>query len=140
MVNIPKIRNTYCKRICKRHTKHKVRQSKSGASRSYSQGKRKLWLLGDERKHPIRNGQSMPVFHKKSKTSKKLVLIMECSECGQKSQQTMKRTRMVEFGGTSKKERNVVPPRPSEPNRERLLGAWETWTFLFDQPVELPQN
>ncbi|CRK18153.1 hypothetical protein BN1723_017626 [Verticillium longisporum] len=70
MVNIPKTRMTYCKgKDCKKHTQHKVTQYKAGKASLFAQGKRRY-----DRKQSGYGGQTKPVFHKKAKTTKKVVL------------------------------------------------------------------
>jgi large subunit ribosomal protein L44e len=70
MVNVPKTRKTYCKgRDCGKHTLHKVTQYKAGKASSFAQGKRRY-----DRKQSGYGGQTKPVFHKKAKTTKKIVL------------------------------------------------------------------
>jgi large subunit ribosomal protein L44e len=70
MVNVPKTRKTYCKgRECNKHTLHKVTQYKAGKASSFAQGKRRY-----DRKQSGYGGQTKPVFHKKAKTTKKVVL------------------------------------------------------------------
>jgi hypothetical protein len=53
---------------------------------SLSLGKRRY-----DRKQKGYGGQTKPIFKKKAKTTKKIVLRMECTECGTKIQQTIKR-------------------------------------------------
>ncbi|CAE7745042.1 rpl36a [Symbiodinium sp. CCMP2456] len=65
MVNIPKTRNTYCRK-CKKHTPHKVSQYKTGKASLSAQGKRRY-----DKKQAGFGGQTKPVFHKKAKTTKK---------------------------------------------------------------------
>ncbi|KAH6900878.1 ribosomal protein L36a-like protein [Coprinopsis sp. MPI-PUGE-AT-0042] len=75
MVNIPKTRRTYCKgKTCKKHTPHKVTQYKKGKDSKVAQGKRRY-----DRKQSGYGGQTKPVFHKKAKTTKKVVLRLECT-------------------------------------------------------------
>merc|ERR1711957_246470 len=75
MVNIPKSRNTYCRK-CKKHTPHKVTQYKTGKASLSAQGKRRY-----DKKQAGFGGQTKPVFHKKAKTTKKIVLKFECTKC-----------------------------------------------------------
>merc|ERR1712170_314365 len=96
MVNIPKQRNTHCKR-CNRHTPHKVTQYKTGKASLHAQGKRRY-----DRKQSGFGGQTKPVFHKKAKTTKKIVLRMECKRCGAMMQQPIKRCKHFELGGQKK--------------------------------------
>ena len=74
-VNIPKTRNTYCKGTkCRKHTPHKVTQYKAGKASLFAQGNRRY-----DRKQAGYGGQTKPVFHKKAKTTKKIVLRLECT-------------------------------------------------------------
>jgi large subunit ribosomal protein L44e len=97
MVNIPKTRNTFCKK-CKKHTPQKVAQYKAGKASLFAQGKRRY-----DRKQSGFGGQTKPVFKKKAKTTKKIVLRMECTICKQKHQQVIKRCKHFELGGEKKK-------------------------------------
>ena len=93
-VNIPKTRNTYCKgRECRKHTQHKVTQYKAGKASLFAQGKRRY-----DRKQSGYGGQTKPVFHKKAKTTKKVVLRLECVKCKTKCQLALKRCKHFELG------------------------------------------
>ncbi|KAG2179575.1 hypothetical protein INT44_006422 [Umbelopsis vinacea] len=97
-VNIPKTRNTYCKgKACKKHTPHKVTQYKTGKASLFAQGKRRY-----DRKQSGYGGQTKPVFHKKAKTTKKVVLRLECTVCKYKMQMALKRCKHFELGGDKK--------------------------------------
>ncbi|KAI1612134.1 zinc-binding ribosomal protein [Exophiala viscosa] len=98
MVNIPKTRRTYCKnKSCKKHTQHKVTQYKAGKASLFAQGKRRY-----DRKQSGYGGQTKPVFHKKAKTTKKVVLRLECTVCKTKAQLALKRCKHFELGGDKK--------------------------------------
>ncbi|KAG8776833.1 40s ribosomal protein L44e [Ceratobasidium sp. 428] len=98
MVNIPKTRRTYCKgKTCKKHTPHKVTQYKKGKDSIFAQGKRRY-----DRKQSGYGGQTKPVFHKKAKTTKKVVLRLECTVCKYKMQLALKRCKHFELGGDKK--------------------------------------
>ncbi|ODV62996.1 60S ribosomal protein eL42 [Ascoidea rubescens DSM 1968] len=98
MVNIPKTRKTYCKaKECRKHTQHKVTQYKAGKASLFAQGKRRY-----DRKQAGYGGQTKPVFHKKAKTTKKVVLRLECLVCKAKSQLALKRCKHFELGGDKK--------------------------------------
>ncbi|KAG1795261.1 60S ribosomal protein L44 [Suillus variegatus] len=98
MVNIPKTRRTYCKgKACKKHTPHKVTQYKKGKDSLFAQGKRRY-----DRKQSGYGGQTKPVFHKKAKTTKKVVLRLECTVCKYKMQLSLKRCKHFELGGEKK--------------------------------------
>ncbi|CAG8451622.1 27169_t:CDS:2 [Dentiscutata erythropus] len=97
-VNVPKTRNTYCKgKNCRKHTPHKVSQYKKGKDSLYAQGKRRY-----DRKQSGYGGQTKPVFHKKAKTTKKIVLRLECQSCKYKHQVAIKRCKHFELGGDKK--------------------------------------
>jgi large subunit ribosomal protein L44e len=94
-VNVPKTRNTYCKgKNCRKHTPHKVTQYKTGKASLFAQGKRRY-----DRKQSGFGGQTKPVFHKKAKTTKKVVLRLECTACKYKQQMSLKRCKHFELGG-----------------------------------------
>ncbi|TFY68472.1 hypothetical protein EVG20_g3545 [Dentipellis fragilis] len=100
MVNIPKTRRTYCAgKDCKKHTPHKVTQYKKGKDSLAAQGKRRY-----DRKQSGYGGQTKPVFHKKAKTTKKVVLRLECTVCKYKMQLSLKRCKHFELGGEKKDE------------------------------------
>jgi large subunit ribosomal protein L44e len=97
-VNIPKTRKTYCKgKECRKHTMHKVTQYKAGKASLFAQGKRRY-----DRKQSGYGGQTKPVFHKKAKTTKKVVLRLECVNCKTKLQLALKRCKHFELGGDKK--------------------------------------
>ena len=96
MVNVPKQKNTFCRK-CKKHTKQKVSQYKTGKASIFAQGKRRY-----DRKQSGFGGQTKPVFHKKAKTTKKISLRMECTKCKQKSQLAIKRCKHFELGANKK--------------------------------------
>jgi len=98
LVNVPKTRRTYCKgRECRKHTQHKVTQYKAGKASLFAQGKRRY-----DRKQKGYGGQTKPVFHKKAKTTKKVVLRLECVVCKTKAQLALKRCKHFELGGDKK--------------------------------------
>ncbi len=47
-------------------------------------------------------GQTKPIFHKKAKTTKKIVLRLECKDCKTKKQLCLKRTKHFELGEKKK--------------------------------------
>merc|ERR1711974_179556 len=94
MVTVPKVKKTYCaSKDCKKHTIHKVTQYKTGKASIYAQGKRRY-----DRKQQGFGGQTKPIFHKKAKTTKKIVLRMECTKCKAKFFLPIKRTKHIELG------------------------------------------
>ncbi|CAM5166606.1 unnamed protein product [Natator depressus] len=74
MVKVPKTCRTYCKK-CGKYQLHKVTQYKKGKDSLYAQGKRR-----QDRKQSGYGGQTKPIFCKKAKTTKKIVLRLECVE------------------------------------------------------------
>ncbi|KAH9941135.1 ribosomal protein L44-domain-containing protein, partial [Epithele typhae] len=89
---------TDCKgKTCKKHTPHKVTQYKKGKDSLAAQGKRRY-----DRKQSGYGGQTKPVFHKKAKTTKKVVLRLECTVCKYKMQLSLKRCKHFELGGEKK--------------------------------------
>ncbi|KAL9128774.1 MAG: hypothetical protein Q9217_002623 [Psora testacea] len=63
-----------------------------------AQGKRRY-----DRKQSGYGGQTKPVFHKKAKTTKKIVLRLECVKCKTKAQLPLKRCKHFELGNVEKK-------------------------------------
>ncbi|KAI0264686.1 ribosomal protein L44-domain-containing protein, partial [Gloeopeniophorella convolvens] len=82
---------------CRKHTPHKVTQYKKGKDSLAAQGKRRY-----DRKQSGYGGQTKPVFHKKAKTTKKVVLRLECTVCKYKMQMSLKRCKHFELGGEKK--------------------------------------
>ncbi|KAL5010733.1 hypothetical protein ScPMuIL_013038 [Solemya velum] len=104
MVNVPKQRRTFCKgKKCKQHTLHKVTQYKAGKASLFAQGKRRY-----DRKQSGYGGQTKPIFHKKAKTTKKIVLRMECSQCKYRKQLSIKRCKHFELGGDKKRKGQMI--------------------------------
>eukprot|EP00127_Corallochytrium_limacisporum_P000346 Clim_evm41s11 gene=Clim_evmTU41s11 len=104
MVNIPKTRRTFCPgKQCRRHTLHKVAQYKKGKDSIFAQGKRRY-----DRKQKGFGGQTKPIFRKKAKTTKKIVLRMECSQCKTKIQKPIKRCKHFELGGDRKRKGQAI--------------------------------
>uniref|UniRef100_A0A8C1LFS2 60S ribosomal protein L36a n=1 Tax=Cyprinus carpio TaxID=7962 RepID=A0A8C1LFS2_CYPCA len=103
-VNVPKTRRTYCKK-CKKHQPHKVTQYKKGKDSVYAQGKRRY-----DRKQSGYGGQTKPIFRKKAKTTKKIVLRLECVEpnCRSKRMLAIKRCKHFELGGDKKRKGQVI--------------------------------
>merc|ERR1712078_474396 len=99
MVTVLKAKRTYCNgKKCKKHTLHKVTQYKTGKASLYAQGKRRY-----DKKQAGYGGQTKPVFHKKAKTTKKIVLRLACSKCKRVAMQPIKRCKHFEIGGEKKK-------------------------------------
>ncbi|XP_014438311.1 60S ribosomal protein L36a-like, partial [Tupaia chinensis] len=99
MVNVPKTRRTIYKKC------GKLSPSQSdpvqGKDSLYAQGKRRY-----DRKQSGYGGQTKPIFRKKAKTTKKMVLRLECVElnCKSKRMLAIKRYKHFELG-RDKKER-----------------------------------
>jgi ribosomal protein L44E len=98
MVNMPKAKKTFCKWNCKKHTPHKVTQYKKGKESRVAQGRRRY-----DSKQTGFGGQKKPIFRKKAKTTKKVVLRLECSVCKKKSLYKIKRCKTFVLGGTRQK-------------------------------------
>ena len=97
-VNVPKTKKAYCKgKQCKKHTVHKVTQYKTGKASLYAQGKRRY-----DKKQSGFGGQTKPVFHKKAKTTKKIVLNLQCQSCKTRHMHAIKRCKHFEIGGEKK--------------------------------------
>ena len=124
MVNVPKLRKTYCPHpMCKSHKPFKVTQYKKSAESKSAQGRRRY-----DRKQQGFGGQSKPILRKKAKTTKKLVLKMECTVCKWKNQARplkikylsscdlifpplqapIKRTKHFELGGEKKRKGQMI--------------------------------
>ena len=94
---MPKTKKTYCRFACKKHTTHKVTQYKKGTESTKAQGRRRY-----DTKQKGFGGQKKPIFRKKAKTTKKVVLRLECSVCKRKSLYRIKRCKTFVLGGTGK--------------------------------------
>merc|ERR1711970_1010305 len=104
MVNVPKSRRTFCWK-CKKHQTHKVSQYKKSKERTFAQGRRRY-----DAKQAGYGGQTKPIFRKKAKTTKKIVLKMECTvaKCRVKSQVPLKRCKHFELGGDKKRKGQMI--------------------------------
>ena len=71
----------------------------------YAQGKPRY-----DRKQSDYGGQTKPIFHKKAKTTKKIVLRLECVEpnCRSKRMLAIKRCKHFELGGDKKRKSQVI--------------------------------
>ena len=83
MVNIPKARNTFCKK-CNGYSKHKVSQYKQSKPNPNAQGARRYNI-----KQMGYGVQTKPIFRRKAKVTKKLVLKLECTSCKSVHQKTL---------------------------------------------------
>ncbi|PWA18597.1 hypothetical protein CCH79_00005716, partial [Gambusia affinis] len=129
-VNVPKTRRTYCKK-CKKHQPHKVTQYKKGKDSLYAQGKRRY-----DRKQSGYGGQTKPIFRKKAKTTKKIVLRLECVEpnCRSKRMLAIKRCKHFELGG-DKKRKSLQTDNILKAQHWLGLALKESTHFVGD-PVE----
>ncbi|XP_047393493.1 60S ribosomal protein L36a-like [Sciurus carolinensis] len=98
IVNVPKTHQTFCKKYGKRQL-HKMTQYKKGKDFLYAQGK---WRGNG---NSDCGGQTKPIFRKKTKTTKKIVLRLDCVEpnCRSKRMLAIKRCKHFELGGDKKK-------------------------------------
>lgn len=96
MVHIPKTKRTYCWKA-KKHTVHKVSQYKKGKDSLVAQGKRRY-----DMKQKGFGGQTKPIFRKKAKNTRKIVLKLECTETKARSFHTIKRARTFILGKKEK--------------------------------------
>merc|ERR1739838_849838 len=104
MVNIPKLRRTFCPHpSCKNHQQFKVTQYKKSQESKTAQGRRRY-----DRKQQGFGGQSKPILRKKAKTTKKLVLRLECKKCHWKNQVPIRRTKHFELGGDKKRKGQMI--------------------------------
>ncbi|KAM4687243.1 LOW QUALITY PROTEIN: large ribosomal subunit protein eL42-like [Rhinophrynus dorsalis] len=103
MVNVPKTRRTYCKKCG--HQPDKVTQYKKGKDSLYARGKRSYG-----RKQSGYGRQTKPIFTKKAKTTKNIVLRLECvdSNCRSKGMLAIKRCKHFELEGDKKKKGQVI--------------------------------
>merc|ERR1712234_43737 len=110
MVNVPKTRRTFCAAAkCRKHTLHKVTQYKKGKDSLQAQGKRRY-----DRKQKGYGGQTKPIFRKKAKTTKKIVLRLVHGLQAQRSSddqamQAFRARRREEEEGTDAPILNLLP-------------------------------
>ncbi|XP_022353686.1 60S ribosomal protein L36a-like [Enhydra lutris kenyoni] len=97
MVNVPK--RTFCKKRGK-HQPHKMTRYKKGKDSLYAQAKQHY-----DRKRSGYGEQTKPIFQKKAKTTKKIVLRLECVDCICRSKRMLaiKRCKHFELGGDKKR-------------------------------------
>ncbi|KAH6924214.1 hypothetical protein HPB50_013859 [Hyalomma asiaticum] len=72
-------------------------------TRVEKEGKRRY-----DRKQRGYGGQTKPIFRKKAKTTKKIVLRMECTECKNRKQLPIKRCKHFEIGGDKKRKGQMI--------------------------------
>ena len=92
MVHIPKTIRTYSSKA-KTHTVHKVSQYKTGKKNQRAQGDRRYNM-----KQKGFGGQTKPVFKKKAKNTKKIVLKLECQKTKSKTFKVIKRCKSFVLG------------------------------------------
>tara|TARA_B100001013_G_C24608631_1_gene442170 strand:+ start:192 stop:473 length:282 start_codon:yes stop_codon:yes gene_type:complete len=90
-MKISKELNAYCPK-CNTHTVHKVSQTKKGQERKQSLGARKHAI--DKKGY---GGQKFPEQKKKVKTTKKVILKLECITCKYIVQKNLGRLRKIEI-------------------------------------------
>nr|XP_020142918.1 60S ribosomal protein L36a-like [Microcebus murinus] len=95
---------TFCKK-CGKHKPHKVTQYRKGKDSLYAQGKRHY-----DRKQSDYGGQAKLIFRKKAKTTKKIVLRLQCVKpnCGSKRMLAIKRRKHFELGRNKKRKGQVI--------------------------------
>merc|ERR1711902_28463 len=103
MVNLPKSRRTFCAYGCNSHKKFRVTQYKKSRESKFAQGRRRY-----DRKQQGFGGQSKPILRKKAKTTKKIVLRMECQECKRRIQVPLKRAKHFELGGDKNRKGQMI--------------------------------
>ncbi|CAM4767403.1 unnamed protein product [Rotaria magnacalcarata] len=132
MVNVPKLRRTFCKgKNCKKHTVHKVSQYKKGKDSVHAQGKRRY-----DMKQKGYGGQKKPVFHKKAKTTKKIVLRMEYENlmwCEPPSIPPADIIQPLQSNWT-------IPLSSSMNDKQQLSFIYQPGVGLYDKKVELDQD
>lgn len=123
----------------------------------FAQGKRRY-----DRKQSGYGGQTKPVFHKKAKTTKKVVLRLECTTCKTKAQLALKRCKHFELGyvqkvryvGREANNRVVVTRRPRVlrwcsrcatrilfSHGHGALGfAWIQWLRCMEQGIAMAET
>tara|TARA_B110000285_G_C14725421_1_gene424027 strand:+ start:107 stop:418 length:312 start_codon:yes stop_codon:yes gene_type:complete len=92
MVHIPKTIRTYNWKA-KKHTVHKVSQYKAGKKNELAQGDRRYIM-----KQKGFGGQTKPIFRKKAKNTKKIVLKLECTTTKTKQFRVIKRCKTFILG------------------------------------------
>jgi large subunit ribosomal protein L44e len=101
-VHTPKQRRTFCQK-CKKHEVHKVSQYKTGKASLTAQGKRRY-----DAKQKGYGGQTKPILRKKSKTTKKVTLKLECTVCKRRRMLLIGRCKSFELGADPNKKKGGV--------------------------------
>lgn len=89
MVNVPKLRNSYCQK-CEKHEEMKVSIYKANKRNPQRQGERRYRI-----KQQGYGGQKRPKLRRKAKTTKKIMLKLECKQCHSKVMKKMHRAKHV---------------------------------------------
>merc|ERR1712086_142619 len=93
---------TYCNK-CKKHESFKVSQYKKGKDSTTAQGKRRY-----DAKQKGFGGQTKPVFRKKAKTTKKVTLKLECTQCKHRRCKVIGRCKSFVLGKKEKTKGQVL--------------------------------
>eukprot|EP00008_Paramoeba_atlantica_P013075 CAMPEP_0201474758 /NCGR_PEP_ID=MMETSP0151_2-20130828/191_1 /ASSEMBLY_ACC=CAM_ASM_000257 /TAXON_ID=200890 /ORGANISM="Paramoeba atlantica, Strain 621/1 / CCAP 1560/9" /LENGTH=103 /DNA_ID=CAMNT_0047854653 /DNA_START=59 /DNA_END=370 /DNA_ORIENTATION=+ len=102
MVNFPKKKRMHCPK-CDTHKEFKIQQYKAGKPSLYALGKRRY-----DAKQRGYGGQTKPILRKKSKTTKKITLKMQCTSCKRIVQNILKRSKHFELNDKSKQKGGVM--------------------------------
>ena len=98
MVTWPKKKKMHCSdERCNTHKEFKIVQYKAGKSRTFAQGKRRY-----DAKQRGYGGQTKPIFHKKAKTTKKIVVKLQCTGCKSVVQNVLKRCKTFQLNDKKK--------------------------------------
>jgi len=104
MVNFPKKKKMHCAHHkCNGHKEFKIQQYKAGKASLFVQGKRRY-----DAKQAGYGGQTKPILKKKCKTTKKIVLKLQCSHCKMIVQNVLKRAKHFELNDKAKKKGEVT--------------------------------
>jgi large subunit ribosomal protein L44e len=98
MVTWPKKKKMHCPdERCKAHKEFKIVQYKAGKARLFAQGKRRY-----DSKQAGYGGQTKPIFHKKTKTTKKVTVKLQCTVCKKTIQNVLKRCKSFQLNDKKK--------------------------------------
>jgi ribosomal protein L44E len=100
----------------------------------FAQGKRRY-----DRKQSGYGGQTKPVFHKKAKTTKKVVLRLECTACKTKAQLALKRCKHFELGYASVPSDNTFRTYTCTLDDTRLFDLEEAGANYFTVVTRRPR-
>eukprot|EP01083_Nonionella_stella_P001440 4136_1 len=99
MAVYPKKKKSLCMK-CKSHQLHSVSQYKKGKDSVFAQGKRRY-----DHKQKGYGGQTKPIFRRKAKTTKKVVLKLKCLTCARVHQWVHKRCKYFDLVSESQKKK-----------------------------------